>query len=67
MLYIGHIMWKEAGNSGKIISIAEQEKLSKQDEVKVRRYKNMANILPLSDLRNYNEVLKIVIRENLYI
>ncbi len=27
----------------------------------------MANILPVSDLRNYNEVLKIVIKENRYI
>ena len=27
----------------------------------------MANILSVSDLRNYNEVLKIVIKENRYI
>ena len=27
----------------------------------------MANILPVSDLRNYNEVLKIFIKENRYI
>ena len=27
----------------------------------------MANILPVSDLRNYNEVLKFVIKENQYI
>ncbi len=27
----------------------------------------MENTLPVSDLRNYNEVLKIVIKENRYI
>jgi len=28
---------------------------------------DMANILPVSDLRNYNEVLKTVRKANLYI